>query len=268
MRRLLLCTLAALAALTAAAFRTDTVKVATKHLSSPLDVTIVVPDRALAGTKCPSVYMLNGYDGNHLQWLGTQPELGKLADSYGMIFVLPDGRDSWYWDSPLEPGMQMESFIVKDLVPYVDSHYNTITDRSKRAITGLSMGGQGAMWLGGRHPEIWGNVGSTSGAVDITKFPNNWGIAKLIGKYDNDPEVWNSHSVISLVPAFAKSNTNIIFDCGVDDFLAEVNDNLHEAMVKAGVKHDFISRPGKHAHSYWRNAILYQLLFFNEAFKR
>lgn len=267
-KKLLLCALVAAMSLSAAAFRTDTINVASKHLATPMDVVVVVPDAAIAGKKCPSVYLLNGYDGNHLQWLGTQPDLGKLADKYGMIFILPDGRNSWYWDSLTDPSMQMDSFIAGDLVPYIDSRYNTIADRSKRAITGLSMGGHGALWLAGNHPEIWGNAGSTSGAVDITKFPNNWGIARFIGKHDDNPEVWRKHSVMSLVPVFAKSNTNIIFDCGVDDFLAEVNNNLHEAMVKAGVQHDYISRPGKHAHSYWRNAILYQLLFFNEAFNR
>ncbi|MDE6612560.1 MAG: esterase family protein, partial [Muribaculaceae bacterium] len=116
MKQRLLLLLAALAALSAHAFSTDTIKVATQYLDTPEDVTVIVPDGAF-GHDFPVVYLLNGYDGNHLQWTRTQPRLGELADSYGMIFVLPDGRDSWYWDSPVCPGMQMESFIIKDLVP-------------------------------------------------------------------------------------------------------------------------------------------------------
>ena len=61
---------------------------------------------------------------------------------------------------------------------------------------------------------------------------------------------------------------NITFDCGVDDFFAGVNRELHESMLKAGIPHDYAERPGKHSHKYWANSILYHLLFFSEAFAK
>ena len=39
-------------------------------------------------------------------------------------------------------------------------------------------------------------------------------------------------------------------------------------MLKEGIPHDYISRPGRHAHSYWRNALPYHLLFFDKVFKQ
>lgn len=257
-----------LATFAATAFRTDTISVATTHLATAGNVTVVVPDVAAPDNRVPSVYILNGYSGNNLDWVSREPRLGALADQYGMIFVMPDGRDSWYWNSPSQPAMQMESFFTDDLVPAIDSLYCTIAHPCMRAITGLSMGGQGAFWLGAHHPEIWSKIGSMSGGVDICQFPDRWKMDKLIGPYSDNRELWYSMSVPALVPLLQQGNFDITFDCGVDDFFAEVNDNLHRTLVEAKVPHDYTSRPGNHSWPYWRNSLRYHLLFFSEAFKK
>ncbi len=251
----------------ASAFRIDTVKVATKYLSTPGDVTVLVPDGA-PGQRFATVYLLHGHGGSNLQWLSTQPRLGELADKYGMVFVLPNGYNSWYWDSPLKPGLQMESFITKDLVPYIDKNYPTVADRSKRAVTGFSMGGHGSLYLAARHPDIFGSAGSMSGGVDIRPFPKSWNMSESIGEYQSAKDVWDAHPVATMVPQIKAAALNLTIDCGVDDFFAGVNDALHKSLLEAGVPHDYTVRPGAHTHEYWRNSILYHLLFFNEAFKR
>lgn len=157
---------------------------------------------------------------------------------------------------------------MNDLVPYIDANFPTITDRSKRAITGLSMGGHGSLYLAGRHPEIFGNAGSMSGGVDIRPFPKSWKMAEWLGPYEENKELWDSHTVAGMLPQIKDANLNITFDCGADDFFAKVNDELHDAMLEQGIPHDYSSRPGKHTHTYWRNSILYHLLFFNENFNK
>ena len=84
----------------------------------------------------------------------------EIADEKGIIFVCPDGKDSWYWDSPKNPAYRYETFVSSELVNYIDRNYKTIADRKGRAITGLSMGGHGAMWLGIRHKDVFGAAGS------------------------------------------------------------------------------------------------------------
>ena len=246
----------------------DTALVATTHLSTPMKVTVYLPDEALANpdAKFPTVYLLNGYSGDYKNYIERVPRLKETANRYGMIVVMPDGRDSWYWDSPVDPSMQMETFFVEDLIPYIDANYPTIPQADKRAISGLSMGGHGALWLGMRHPELFKNMASMSGGVDIRPFPKNWKMAKRLGKKEDNPEVWDQHTVINLVPTLKNGEQNILFDCGKDDFFAEVNNNLHAEMDKYGIDHDYIVRPGKHSWPYWRNSLLYHLLFFNEAF--
>lgn len=245
----------------------DTLAIATEFLDSPENVVVITPDGA-KDSNCPTVYLLNGFSGNHLDWLQVRPDLPELADKYNFIFVLPDGRDSWYWDSPVDPSLQMESFITKQLVEYVDNNYPTLPQPDKRAIMGLSMGGHGALWLAMRHPDIWGNAGSTSGGLDIRPFPERWKMKERLGEKDDNPGLWDERTVINLVPSLQPGQLNLIIDCGVDDFFFDVNNNMHSALMDAGIPHDYIVRPGNHSRPYWSNSILYQLLFFNENFNK
>ena len=64
----------------------------------------------------------------------------------------------------------------------MDGHYRTLPSREKRAITGLSMGGHGALWLAIRHQDVFGAAGSTSGGLDIRPFPDNWDMKEQIGQ--------------------------------------------------------------------------------------
>ena len=249
------------------AFVTDTVNVAAeRYLPQAMPVTIITPTVDKPAEGFPTVYLLNGYGGDYKSWGIIRPDLGKLADDYGMIFVMPSGMDSWYWDAPADSTMRMESFFIEKLVPYVDANYPTDKRAANRAITGLSMGGHGALWLGLRHPEIWKNCGSTSGGVNIIPFTKKWKMAAALGDYETNPEVWQNHTVINLVPGYEKGSNNIIFDCGSEDFFADVNNELHLALLNSKIPHDYISRPGTHNSAYWANALPYQLMYFKSKF--
>lgn len=88
-----------------------------------------------------------------------------------MIIACPDGENSWYWDSPLDPASQFETFVSQEFPDWIDAHYPTIPSREGRAVTGLSMGGHGALWTALRHKDRFGAAGSTSGGVDIRLSP-------------------------------------------------------------------------------------------------
>lgn len=253
----------------AKAFTTDTVTIVSKYVESPSKATVVVPD-GKKGQKFPTVYLLHGYDGDYRTWSKvTQPEIGKVADEFGMIIVMPDGRDSWYWDSPVDPKFQMESFFTKELVPYIDANFPTIPEAGKRAITGLSMGGHGSLYLATRHPDIWKNAGSMSGGLDLRPFAHRWNVKKMIGtSIGQNPALWDEHTVSGMIPQIKDAGLNLTFDCGCDDFFARVNEKLHQDLLAAQVPHDYTSRPGTHSHKYWRNSLNYHLLFFKNAFEK
>lgn len=245
----------------------DTVTLSSKYVTPPVKVTVIHPVWTGDTTRYPVVYLLNGYGGDYRSWPIIQPRLHELAQEKGIIFVCPDGRDSWYWDSPEEPDLKMESLITRVLVPMIDTNYPTIADPAYRAVSGLSMGGHGALWLGIRHPDIFGSMGSMSGGVNILPFKKKWKMEKHLGPYDENVARWEEHTVINLVPSMSPGQ-NIIIDCGVDDFFAEVNNELHEAMLLRGINHDYIVRPGGHSQDYWRNSVLYHIDFFSEAFRK
>ena len=231
---------------------------------------VILPESYTDGAdRYPVVYLLHGYGGNYAIWLKIKPELPQLASQYNFIIVCPDGlRDSWYWNSPLNKDMQFEDYISDEVIRYIDSHYRTIADRSARAISGLSMGGHGAMWNAIRHRDVFGAAGSSSGGLDIRPFPTNWNMKNQLGEYASNKKRWDEHTVINLIPSLKDGDLAIIIDCGIDDFFLEVNRRIHQALIACNIKHDYIERPGAHNRDYWNNAIEYQLLFFHKFFSQ
>lgn len=216
----------------------------------------------------PVVYLLHGYSGRYDNWIKNNTDLTYFADILQMLIVCPDGGyGSWYIDSPIDPAYQFETYISKEVPEYIESHYTVIKNRTGRAITGLSMGGHGGLFLGFRHSDFYGACGSTSGGVDLRPFPKNWEISKRIGDPAQYPENWENYSVINIVEKTKPDSLAIIFDCGTEDFFYQVNRNLHEKMLELKIKHDYIERPGGHTGTYWRNSLQYQLLFFKNYFK-
>ncbi len=245
--------------------RVDTLAVPSKLMKKSVETVVIVP--TCEKETYPVLYLLHGHGGNARTWLGVKPELPQLADQYGILIVCPDGNNSWYWDSPVDSAYRYETFISHELIAYVDSHYPTHAVRGGRAIAGLSMGGHGAMWNAIRHTAVFGAAGSTSGGVDIRPFPNNWDMAARLGSKKDNPEVWETHTVINQLDKIKNKDLALIIDCGEDDFFLEVNQAFHKQLLQRGIEHDFITRPGAHNWDYWNNSIDYQLLFFSKFFK-
>ncbi|MBI5856739.1 MAG: esterase family protein [Sphingobacteriales bacterium] len=216
----------------------------------------------------PVVYLLHGYDGWYSNWIIREPKLKNYADQYQLIIVCPDGgKSSWYFDSPIDSTMKYETYISKEVPDYIDKHYYTIVDRKARAITGLSMGGHGALFLAFRHSETFGACGSMSGGVDLNYSRNKFDIMKRIGDTISHADNWKKYIVMNVIENYPKDSLVITIDCGNNDELyAEANRKLHEKMLKLKIPHDYTERPGKHNWDYWRNSIQYHLLFFRNYF--
>lgn len=253
----------------ASASRVDTLRVLSNSMNKKITNLVIVPDLYdEQNGQFPVLYLLHGASGDYTDWLKKAPHLKEYVDQYNFIIVCPDGgHNSWYFDSPLDKTMQYETYISAELISVVDEKYNTITNPSGRAISGLSMGGHGAFYLAFKHQDIWGAAGSTSGGLDIRPFPNNWDIAKRLGTYAENKDNWEENTVINMVYLINKESLKLIFDCGVDDFFYDTNKRMHQKLVQQNIPHDYIERPGNHNNEYWSNSIKYQLLFFDEFFK-
>ena len=251
----------------------DTVLVHSPSMKKDIRCVIVRPTASHSHPthqgRLPVIYLLHGWAGNYAQWIGTAPQLPQKADDLGVIFVCPDGGfDSWYFDSPIDPTIRYETFISKELVAYIDTHYPTAADRRHRAITGLSMGGHGALYVAIRHKNTFGAAGATSGGVDFRPFQNNWGLKKDLGDSACCWTNWEKNTVIAAADSLSDGELALIFDCGTSDFFLTVNRNLHQKLLTRKISHDYTERPGGHDEPYWRNSIDYQLLFFRKFFDR
>ena len=248
------------------AARVDTLQIYSKKMKRNIETLVIYPKLPISSERIPTLYLLHGYSGDAFAWSKSKPELRKMADQDHILIVCPNGENSWYWDSPLQADSQFETFVSEELVHYIDTHYPTRRNRNSRAITGLSMGGHGALWLAIRHKEVFGACGSMSGGVDIRPFPNNWDMSKQLGNESNNQARWDAHTVMTQLNKIQNGDLAITFDCGSDDFFFSVNCELHHELEKLGIFHDFTIRPGKHNWIYWNNSIEYHWLFFKKFF--
>jgi S-formylglutathione hydrolase FrmB len=246
----------------------DTVNTYSASMKKTIKAVVITPDDYASAQPLPVVYLLHGYSGNYADWVIKAKGFEKAVDLYQIIIVCPDGGfGSWYWDSPVDPDYKYETYVSKELVSWIDSKYKTIKNKKGRGITGLSMGGHGALYLAFRHQDVFGAAGSMSGGVDIRPFPNNWDMALRLGKYSEHPQNWEQYTVINMLNLLQPNSLALLIDCGTEDFFYKVNENLHQQLLYRNIPHDYITRPGAHNWNYWTNSIQYQLLFMNNYFK-
>lgn len=247
----------------------DTISVLAVKMKKEVKAVVVLPENYNVKKHYPVVYLLHGYSDSFSKWIKTVPSIKSLATEHQMILVCPDGGyNSWYFDSPLDSTCQYESYITKDLISFVDAHYSTLADRDFRAITGLSMGGHGALYLAIRNKDLFAHAGSMSGGVDLRFSTKKWEIAQRIGSFETMPEEWNNRSVVNMIQTLKNKELDLIIDCGTSDFFYQINAGLHRRLMSLNIDHDYTERPGAHNWDYWTNSIKYQLLFFDECFKK
>lgn len=267
------------------AAKVDSLEVPSAAMNKTYKAAVVLPDSYINSKRkaaYPVMYLLHGASGHFRSWLTSTPDkmvVKNLADQYNLIIVMPEGEVySWYLDSPVNPESKFETHIINEVIPKVDATYRTIANKNGRVISGLSMGGHGAMYLSIRHPELFCAAGTMSGAMDMnwSKFRISESYAeslrdrfqKLLGTPDPNSEMVAKHSVVNMVEAIKKNALPIIIDCGVDDFLLDVNRELHRRLLYNQVPHDYIERPGEHTWEYWQNSLPYQVLFFHNVLKK
>lgn len=209
-----------------------------------------------AKRRYPVVYLLHGYGGDYREWerVGVEEEARGLE----AILVLPEGDRSFWVNAHEKPGARWEDWVVRDVVPWVDAHYRTIARREGRAISGLSMGGYGAVILGLRHPELFASVASHSGALEVPNEPSTGEIGKrleeIFGPRGSEPRAkYDPLRVLdNLAPA---DRPHIYIDCGSSDFLLEANRRFVRELSERGIDYEYREVPGKHEFAYWKRNV-------------
>ncbi|WP_420150644.1 alpha/beta hydrolase [Spirosoma sp.] len=262
--------------------KVDSLDVPSAVMKKNLRAVVVLPNSyAKSKTSYPVLYLLHGGGGRFSDWISKTPDkmlLQNLADQYNLVIVTPEGEDlSGYIDSQFQKDSQFETYITKEVIEKIDNTYRTIRDRKGRVITGLSMGGHGALFLSARHPDLYCAAGSMSGALDLNR--SNWKIApdfesrvaprfeRILGPVDSKPDQYAANSVVNMADKLKANGLPLIIDCGVDDFLIEPNRELHRRLVYNKTPHNYSEYPGAHTWEYWENSLPYHVLFFSKILK-
>lgn len=247
----------------------DTVSIYSEAMHRNIKAIVIKPNNYKKSNQFPVVYLLHGAYGTYDNWIKKVPSLQKYADEYKMLIVCPDGaNNSWYFDSPVDSAYRFETHVAREVPAFIDANYKTKKDRKFRAITGLSMGGHGAMFLAFRHSETFGACGSMSGALNVSEIRKGYDVPKRLGDTIINKTIYHDYSVLTVIEKYPKDSLAIIIDCGLQDFIIGMSKAAHDKMVRLKIPHDYIERPGKHDWFYWENAIQYQLLYFNNYFKK
>jgi S-formylglutathione hydrolase FrmB len=249
----------------------DTIQIYSRSMQKSIPAVVVTPDgySSQPMQRYPVVYLLHGAGGSYSNWIKKVPAIRALADQYQAIIVCPDGAStSWYFDSPIDSGFRYETHVAKEVPDHMDSAYRTINERRARAITGLSMGGHGALFIAFRHADRFSIAGSMSGALHVSVIRRGYNVEKRLGDTVVNAAYWRDWSVLNVIEQYPKDSLSILIDCGTEDRVIPMNRAVHEKMLKLKIPHEYLERPGEHNWPYWENAIQYQMMYINQQFRK
>jgi len=185
----------------------------------------------------------------------------KMGD---FLIVAPEGRRSFYINSA-DGSVRYSDFFLQEFLPYIERTYRVRLGRSGRAISGVSMGGYGALRFAFAHPELFSAVSAQSAAL-ITESPQQLDAAAqsgaplggVLGAVFGKPVAlghWNANSPFVLAQRNSVSlrRLPIYFNCGQDDNYGFEKGaaRLHEELQKEGVKHEYHPYSGDHSLGYF-----------------
>lgn len=238
---------------------------ASNTLNCEMNVGVYLPPQAKDGP-CPVLYWLSGLtctEENFVTKAGAQ----QFAAEHGIIIVAPDtsprgddvadddgydlGKGAGFYinatEEPWAKHYQMYDYVVDELPALIEEHFD-VTD--KRAISGHSMGGHGALIIALKNPGRYLSVSAFAPIVAPTKVP--WGEKAFSAYLGDDRSTWNEWDTCQLI-ANAEERLPLLIDQGdSDQFLQDQlqPERIEEACQKVGHPLTLRRQPG-YDHSYF-----------------
>jgi enterochelin esterase-like enzyme len=227
-----------------------------KHLDKKVPYIVYLPKGYGDGTEYPVWYALHSYSMNETMWINNgiadaADELIDKGEIDPLIMVFPYVKDASLKEieADLEDDgkideRNVDKFISKELIPYIDSQYFTNTSQDGRYIGGFSMGGMLALRIAFHHTDLFTKVGGYSPGVLSHDFSDRQ-LEKWLFPNDNVDEIDD-------VVAFAKekgfTNLKIYLDAGNsnDPFTVGLQ-SLYEALQLRNIDSEFMIYDGGHS---------------------
>jgi enterochelin esterase-like enzyme len=143
---------------------------------------VILPPGYNEGEKYPVLYVNHGVFGSANDMLSEEFGIQTMAvnlwnsgKAEKMIIVLTNTWSSKTNPFPInqftdEMERSYDNFlydIAQDLIPHIDSHYSVKPGRENRAISGFSLGGREALYIGISRPDLFGYIGGACPAPGI-----------------------------------------------------------------------------------------------------
>lgn len=206
----------------------------------------------------PLLLLLHGvYDADGAGWwsLGRAHEASAASDRPAVLVMVSDtGAElgSGYCDWA-DGTTSAETHVIDEVLPWAAAEL-PVSD--VRWLTGLSMGGYGAVLLALRHPGVFDSVASTSGFLDPTRmFQFVPDAAQRMWGDDQD-----AHDPRVLLRSGSRP-PRLHLDCGTGDHLLQENRRSMQLLTELAVPHDYAEHPGGHDWDYWRARLPEHLAF-------
>jgi S-formylglutathione hydrolase FrmB len=232
----------------------------------------------------PVLYFLHGLGDNEQTLFnsGGWTLLDDLREHHKMgdfLIAAPEGRRSFYINAA-DGTVRYSDFFLQEFMPEIEGKYRIRAGRAGRAISGVSMGGYGALRFAFAHPELFSAVSAQSAAL-ITETPQQLDAASQTGTpltavlapvfgrpivashwRENDPLVLAKRNAAAL------RRQAIYFNCGQDDNYGFEKGAaaLHRELEQEGVQHEYHPYPGDHSVTYFLSHFAEVMEFHSRAF--
>lgn len=261
-----------------------------KILKHPVNYCVYLPAGYESGAlavpprKFPVLYFLHGLGDNEQSLFNSGgwtllDDLRKQHKIAEFLIVAPEGGRTFYVNSA-DGRVRYSDFFLQEFIPQIEAMYRIAKGRSSREISGISMGGYGALRFAFSHPELFSAVSAQSAAL-FTESPQEIDdvsragaqIGKVLAPVFGDPIAvthWKENSPFVLAKEHAEDlrTVAIYFNCGKDDNYGFEKGarELDRQLTKKNVKHDYRSYPGDHSSTYFLSHFEEVMEFHSKAF--
>lgn len=237
-----------------------------------------------ADRKYPIIYFLHGLGQNEQALLagggwGLIEDLRQQHKIGDFLIAAPEG-DATFFINSADAHDPYNNFLVSEFLPFIETHFRVKRDRRLRAVTGLSMGGFGALRFAFASPQLFGSVSAQSPAL-MTQSPAQMNadlhdagpLGKLLGGVFGNPinlAHWKQNDPFNLARLNQAriKDLSIYFNCGAQDEygFAEGATKLDHQLTSENVRHEFHLYPGGHSADYFLSHLGETIEFHWKAF--
>ena len=234
----------------------------TLNVASTVNVIMPEPSQGIGITAAKSgelpkvLYLLHGYSDDHSIWM-RRTSVERYAAQHNLAVIMPAVNHSFYANE-----VQGERYwdYVSDELPRAMHRFFHLSDKPEDTfVTGLSMGGYGAMKLALTYPERFGAAASFSGATDICDFTNRpktrlTEYKRIFGPVEEMPG--SEHDLFHLMKNKPEKAPKLYVSCGTADFLYHQHQKFIPALKECGWDVTHYEKPDAvHEWGFWDEEI-------------